>query len=106
MLHGLLHLLGYDHVGEIEGDWLVVRFRCSCGQQNAYICYTLLLRFVRGGVLTTFFFLLRFGVFVSSVVLRMQMAQMENRFMKQLGWKGEGLVSAAQQPFYKKIVEA
>lgn len=24
LLHGLLHLLGYDHEGAIEGDWLVV----------------------------------------------------------------------------------
>lgn len=57
LLHGLLHLLGYDHVGKIEGDWLV-------------------------------------------------MAQMENRVMNMLGWKGEGLVSAAQDPFYKDIVRS
>lgn len=25
MVHGVLHLLGYDHEGAIEGDWLVVR---------------------------------------------------------------------------------
>lgn len=34
-----------------------------------------------------------------------QMADMENRYLKQLGWKGEGLVSAAQDPFYKGIVQ-
>lgn len=27
LVHGLLHLLGYDHEGAIEGDWLVVRFK-------------------------------------------------------------------------------
>lgn len=24
LVHGVLHLLGYDHVGDIEGDWLVM----------------------------------------------------------------------------------
>lgn len=34
------------------------------------------------------------------------MAQMESRVMKQLGWRGEGLVVAAQEPFYKDIIDA
>lgn len=56
LVHGTLHLLGYDHEGKKPGDWLV-------------------------------------------------MAQMENRLMKQLSWKGEGLVSEVQDPFYRDIVQ-
>lgn len=26
LVHGLLHLLGYDHEGAVEGDWLVVSY--------------------------------------------------------------------------------
>lgn len=33
------------------------------------------------------------------------MAQMENRFMRALGWKGEGLVSLAQEQIYRDIVK-
>lgn len=29
LVHGLLHLMGYDHEGAKEGDWLVVRFLCE-----------------------------------------------------------------------------
>lgn len=28
LVHGVLHLLGYDHEGKKEGDWLIVRYDC------------------------------------------------------------------------------
>lgn len=56
LVHGLLHLMGYDHEGKKEGDWLV-------------------------------------------------MAKMENSFLNNLDWRGEGLVAAAQEGIYKDIVQ-
>ncbi|CAN8067887.1 unnamed protein product [Agarophyton chilense] len=58
LVHGLLHLMGYDHEGVIEGDWLV-------------------------------------------------MAKMENMFLTQLGWQGEGLISSVQQDStYRDIAQS
>lgn len=36
MVHGVLHLLGYDHEGAVEGDWLVVR--CEQSSKCCSVC--------------------------------------------------------------------